>query len=133
MIRLVMLLPLLFAACSESGPEMAPGENCMTCHTGHERAFTIAGTMFSKLDDPTTAGVEGVQIKITDGANKIINLTSNAVGNFYYSQPVTYPLAVEVTRNGKTTRMMQAVPTGACSSCHNQPPTSNAPGRNYAP
>ena len=37
------------------------------------------------------------RVQITDGAGKTITLTSNAAGNFYTSQPVTFPISAQIT------------------------------------
>lgn len=132
-LALALLGTLLVPACNEDeGPLMAPGDNCMTCHNGSKAPkWTVAGTVYSSPTDSALMGVDGVQVVITDAAGKKLTLTTNAAGNFYSRDSVTFPISAEVTRNGKTQKMSQTVPTGACSSCHNQPAISNAPGRLY--
>ena len=127
------LMPLALAACDSNGPEMRPGENCMTCHSsgGSARTWTVAGTVFSKPDDSTSAGVPGVDVVITGSDSQTLTLTTNAAGNFYTSRSVAFPISAELHRGTKVVKMALTVGTGACSSCHDQPPTSGAPGRDY--
>lgn len=128
------LAALLLSACGdETGPLMRPGENCMTCHTGGGQApdqrWTIAGTVYTTATDGSGMGVSGVNIIVTDANSKQVTLTSNAVGNFYSKELVSFPLSTELRRGANVQKMAMKVSTGACASCHNQPSSGGAPGR----
>lgn len=122
----------LGAGCGEGeggeGPTMKPGEDCTSCHH-----FTVAGTVFSKPNDPTSGGVSGVTVTVTDSNGVAVKLTTNSAGNFYSSAALTPPLSAQLDYAGRHVQMGRTVPTGACSSCHTDPPQNAAPGRTYAP
>lgn len=126
---------LLLSACggSDEGPLMKPGENCMTCHVAggqaREEVWTVAGTAYTTATDTALMGVSGISVVITDANNKQITLTSNAAGNFYTKDAVTFPISAELRRGAKVQKMSMKVSTGACASCHNQPSSGGAPGR----
>ncbi len=115
----------------EGSPTMAPGQDCLSCHSSGENTFTAAGTVFGNPDDPVDAGVGGVTVLITDANGAVVQLVTNAVGNFYTSAPLAFPITAELHRGSSVMKMAQSVPTGACSSCHTQPPANGAPGRDY--
>jgi hypothetical protein len=115
MTRAATLVALLFtallltsAACiPEEGPMMEPGSNCMECHDGSEgRTWTVAGTWSG----------QGRQVVIVDAAGKSFSLHTNQAGNFWSSEPITYPLRVSVDGSA----MPSAVTTGggSCNTCH---------------
>jgi hypothetical protein len=101
---------LLFtsAACiPEEGPMMEPGSNCMECHDGGEgRKWTVAGTWSG----------QGRQVVIVDAAGKTFTLHTNQAGNFWSSEPISYPLRVSVDGSA----MPSAVTSGggSCNTCH---------------
>ena len=115
----------------EGGPTMAAGQDCLACHSGGEHAFTAAGTVFSNPDDPTSAGVSGVTVLITDALGKQVTLQSNSVGNFFTDTSLTFPIHAEFHRGSSVARMVNAVGSGSCASCHLQPPQNGAPGRPF--
>ncbi len=129
---------MAFAACgggegSEGSATMRPGDNCLACHSSggaaSEKAFTAAGTVYASPDAPSDAGIEGALVVLTDANGKVLTLTSNSVGNFYTSESLAFPLRAEVRDGNSVQRMPIAITNGGCSSCHNQPPASGAPGR----
>ena len=123
----LVLLTLL--ACEPGGPQMAPGENCLSCHPN----LTVAGTVFAHPDDAADGGLAGVIVTITDANGAEVQLSSNEAGNFYTHAKMALPLAkATVTRDGKVTAMSGA-PSAACNGCHSGPPDGGAPGRLYAP
>ena len=127
---------LVLAGCGplvlgEGGPAMAPGQNCLTCHSGGENAFTAAGTIFTKPDDPTSAGLAGATVILTDATGQQVTLTTNSAGNFYTSQPLTFPLSAELRHGTQVATMVQRVPSGGCAACHSTPPANGAPGRPF--
>jgi hypothetical protein len=119
----------LTAACGgeDTGPEMRPGENCLSHH-----AFSAAGTVFKSAASATSDGLAGAIVTIKDANAKQLSLTSNAVGNFYTLEPLAFPLAIEVAAGGAVQKM-RAAPNGGCNGCHAQPPAGGAPGRIHAP
>ena len=57
-----------------------------------------------------------------DGAGKSVNLTTNAVGNFYTAEPFTKPLRMSVSFGGKKKDMPIPLDAdGACNACHSSP------------
>jgi hypothetical protein len=91
MTRATLLAALLLATTScvlEEGPMMEPGSNCLECHDGGEAPrWTVAGT---------DANWARRQLLIQDAAGKTFTRPVNQVGNFWTSEPVTFPLRVSV-------------------------------------
>ncbi len=84
------------------GPEMAPGSDCLQCHGPGGMAtakFTAAGT-FPPAGQPVAVG----------GATA----TTNAVGNFWVSDPIAFPAPASV--GGRS--MEGGAPYGGCGACH---------------
>ncbi len=84
------------------GPEMAPGSDCLTCHGQGGMAFTkftAAGTFPPQGQTVTVGG---------------FSTTTNAVGNFYLSDPITFPTQASV--GGST--MEPPLEYGGCGKCH---------------
>lgn len=117
----------------EGSATMAAGENCLGCHVdggkASERPFTVAGTVYGSPDAAANEGVEGAQVKITDSAGKVVNLTSNSVGNFFTDESLAFPVRAELKDGGSVAVMPIAITNGGCASCHAQPPSNGAPGR----
>lgn len=114
MTRATALAALLFtallftsAACvPEEGPLMEPGNDCMECHGGgggeeSGRTWTIAGTI----------GAQGQKVTVVDAAGKSFSLRVNQVGNFWSSEPVTFPLRASIDGSP----MPDPVPYGSCN------------------
>ncbi|HZS41059.1 MAG TPA: hypothetical protein VFF06_29725 [Polyangia bacterium] len=110
---------------------MTPGDDCLSCHRagGSARAFTIAGTAYSRGDAIATEGTPDLVVVITDARDQRIELQTNAAGNFYTDQAVAFPVAAELHRGDSVRHMEPRVSTGACSSCHAEPPRGGAAGR----
>lgn len=111
--------------CWGEGAQMLPGSNCLSCHSRGSGAgeadqpgswFTAGGTVFEDADGTMPAA--GVTIRITDAAGTVVEMQSNAAGNFFTTTPLVTPLSAEVERGGKVQRMPLDVETGACASCH---------------
>ncbi len=122
----------------EEGPLMQPGGDCIGCHaSGEGPKYDIAGTVMGALDDDLNCnGPSGVQVEITDANNQVITLTTNAAGNFFHEangSTLAFPIKAKVIKDGKENAMSAAQATGACNSCHGNPPTAGAPGRILAP
>jgi hypothetical protein len=139
--RLFMVVPpalaaLLFAAAvgasigacgggDDNGPNMKPGENCLSHHS-----FSAAGTVFKSATSGTGDGLAGATVSITDATGKQVSLTSNSVGNFYTQEALAFPIAIGVSV-GTVVQKMAAATNGGCNGCHTQPPVNGAPGRIY--
>lgn len=130
-----LMAMLLMMGCGEpeEGPTMAPGENCLSCHSGggEEGSWTVAGTVYGAVDAAAEDGLASVEVQITDDAGKEVTLNSNSAGNFYTAEAFTFPIHVAVQKNGTRVAMGTAPASGACNSCHT--PGGSAPGRLYVP
>jgi hypothetical protein len=101
------------------------GQDCLTCHNGATAGapkFYLGGTLYSAATGGTA--VSQANIVITDANNQTINLVTaslNAPGNFYYDQPVAFPIQVKASSCPTTVPMVSAVQStgGGCTSCHN--------------
>lgn len=117
------------------GPTMRPGEQCLSCHRSDGQAsrvpWTAAGTVFRSATSTADEGVEGATVEIVDATGKIERLTTNSVGNFYTRTPLTKPLQMSITYQGKTAKMPRPLDAeGACNACHSHPdPIGGALGR----
>ena len=101
----------------DEGPEMRPGEDCLSCHRSGgegESSFSAAGTVF----DASGAGVSGVTVTITDAGSTTRTTTSNAVGNFFFEQALAAPLTIKLSKAGTEVSMPIPAESGACNSCH---------------
>jgi hypothetical protein len=113
---------------------MHPGGACITCHTTRRGApqFTIAGTVYPSGHEPTDcngAPGTGVVVEITDSNANVMNLTPNAVGNFYSTAAFAFPVTAKVKYQGKERAMVTPQASGDCNSCHTATGTNGAPGR----
>jgi hypothetical protein len=110
--------------CSGEGSRMLPGADCLACHTqGNmpeddepDKWYTIGGTVFEDLDG--TAAASDVIVRITDADGRVVELSSNSVGNFYGQQDLVMPITAELERDGAVVSMATEVGSAACSSCH---------------
>jgi hypothetical protein len=94
------------SAALATGPLMSPGQDCLACHDGTQAVkWTAAGTWGSGA---------GRVITLTDAAGRTVSLTTNAVGNFYTSQALTFPL----TARAGGELMPGPVTYGGCNRCH---------------
>ncbi len=126
---------LMVAACpSAESALMLPGQDCATCHkAGSFPHWTASGTVYLDPEARPDQGVSEAVAHLTDSAGKSLTLTTNAAGNFYTGEALDPPLQVTVERLGRRIGMTTPAPSGACNSCHDQPPRDGAPGRVYAP
>ncbi len=105
--------------CGGEGGQMLPGADCLACHdgtNGEAGKFTAAGTVFSDLDGNDV--VDGATVRITDADGNVVELTSNAAGNFYTSEALTFPISAEVELDGNVLAMSSAQQSGGCNACH---------------
>jgi hypothetical protein len=124
------------AAALMTGESMLPGRACLNCHkTGGQASgevFTVAGTVFAGFGDACDkGGIAGATVEILNASGSVqLTLTTNSVGNFHSTSPVTFPLRARVKAAGKTTQEMSTPQqSGNCASCHAKPGISGAPGR----
>ena len=127
----VLAATLLLSACGESedeGPEMMPGSDCLSCHTGGEPGrFTAAGTIYPGGTAGAGLGRETVT-QTGSGGGQVVTLTTNAVGNFYTGAALTPPISVSLSGNGGSVDR-PAHNGGACGACHQQGNGAGAPMR----
>jgi hypothetical protein len=89
-----------------TGPLMSPNQDCLRCHDGAQAVkWTVAGTW---------GAAAGRTITVTDARGQTVSMTTNAVGNFYTSQALTFPLTARA--GGQT--MPAPVTYGGCNRCH---------------
>jgi len=106
--------------CDGEGGQMLPGSDCLLCHTngGANEAspYTYGGTAFMDIDglDP----LSGAIIRITDADGNVTEVDTNAVGNFYGTGALVFPILAEIEVDGQVRSMVTPVQTGACNSCH---------------
>jgi hypothetical protein len=120
--RLAIGVALLLCACGGSGPDMRPGEDCQRCHGGGSgkggRIWTFAGTVYAAADAAADAGVLDARVHVTDANGWSFMLRTNAAGNFYSAESVTFPLKICIERGGAEQCQVSAITSGACNSCH---------------
>jgi hypothetical protein len=90
---------------------MAPGQDCLACHSKGGMAevatYTVAGTW----------GGPGHVVTIEDATSVVRTKTTNAAGNFYWTEPIAFPLKrVEVDGESMDPEKMKG--WGGCNRCH---------------
>jgi hypothetical protein len=100
--------------------------------------YTIAGTVYNTPHEPndcqsnaTSRGTTTVAVH--DAAGRTITMTANAVGNFFSTSAVTFPITAVVSRNGLQRAMTVGQTSANCNMCHTQTGANGAPGRILAP
>jgi mono/diheme cytochrome c family protein len=123
-----------------SGEEMEPGGDCVGCHAkGGAPALMIGGTVMAALHDDTNCrGVAGATVRITGSDGQKIELTTNAVGNFFVlagagAPTLKTPFSAEVELGGKVQKMLTAQSNTNCMACHTAPGAMLAIGRIVPP
>jgi hypothetical protein len=134
----VLTALLVLAGCAgeeEDGPRMSPGEECLGCHRpGTEAgAFTAAGTVFPTAGAAPHEGVESATVRLIDANGKQVALATNAAGNFFTHEALSFPVQVVLEWQGRTVVKARPVDSGACNGCHRVPPGGGAPGRIHLP
>jgi hypothetical protein len=130
-----------WSGSTEGSPSMQPGVACINCHNssgGEAPRFTIAGTLYPTAHEPNQCNgvngtTDGAKVVITDANQKVITLTANSVGNFYYTGTVATPFHAKITDMNGERDMVAGQTSGDCNSCHNQNGTMSAPGRIILP
>jgi hypothetical protein len=132
---------MMWTTASQNDPLMRPGEGCnasSACHgAGAAAMWSIAGTIYPTGHEPndcdgfSNTSSNGVGIVITDAMGGVLPLAPNAVGNFYYSGPLAFPIQAKLVSfaTGAERAMEGPVSSGDCNTCHTQDGNSGAPGR----
>jgi hypothetical protein len=98
------------------------GEDCIVggCHrgTGGGPEFTVGGTLFDVSRGGAAVG--GGTIAIVDGDGKRFTVVSATNGNFYLTQPVTFPLLLNASTCPNMNKMISLSNNGGCNQggCH---------------
>lgn len=97
------------------------GEDCLSagCHRdGGGPAYTIGGTLYDVSRGGAAIG--GATITVIDGDGIKFNMVTATNGNFFYTQPVTFPLLVQSSLCPNVNKMVSLSNTGGCnqSGCH---------------
>ena len=109
--------------CAGSDETMLPGSDCLACHSAgvtsggvQPTVFGAAGTAFS--DAYGKAPLAGATIEITDANDQIVDLTTNAVGNYYTTLAIVPPIHGAITTPGGHIAMPDPQDTTSCNVCH---------------
>jgi hypothetical protein len=100
------------------------GQNCLqaACHAvgGDGPTWTVAGTLYT--DAAGNAPNVGGYITIRDALGVELNLAAAQNGNFYTTQPVTYPVTTWASKCPNVRPMLAQSATGDCNAagCHSQ-------------
>jgi len=124
----------------EGSSSMHPGLACIKCHAttgGEAPLYAIAGTVYPTGHEPddcfSVIAGGGATVVITDATKRVINLTVNSVGNFYYRGSIAKPYTARVEYQGRVRVMAGPQTDGDCNTCHTQTGASSAPGRIILP
>jgi cytochrome c5 len=121
-------------------PIMHPGRACNACHQelGGPN-LKIAGTIYPSAHEPDDCNGSKppptLTVTVTDSKERVLELTANAVGNYYIERTgkLTPPFRARISNGTKTREMMGSVTSGDCNSCHTVSGLNGAPGRIMAP
>jgi hypothetical protein len=106
-------------ATNESGNHNA-GQPCLDCHGGGGDAptFRVGGTIYSALAGGTP--VVGATVRMTDGNGAEHVAISARNGNFWLTEQVALPLAVQASSCPATLHMVAPSSVGNCNAggCH---------------
>lgn len=119
----------------KGSPLMMPGGDCIACHaaTGGP-TFTAAGTVHRDFrDEDSCAGVPGVTVQLTGADGRVVEVVTNAAGNFHTTAPLARPYQATLLLNGGRRVMPVPQSEGSCNSCHTRNGKNGAPGRAVAP
>lgn len=143
-IALVAVAVLVIKAAHVEDPNALrnPGEDCVSCHRLGGKAprslFTVSGSIFrADTGEPRETGAGGVELVLEDSAGRIVELVSNAAGNFWSKEEILFPVQVTVrARPGGPARRGPAdrCAHGNCNQCHSyEKPGVEARGRLVSP
>jgi hypothetical protein len=119
--------------------EMEPGGDCIACHAkGGAPALLIGGTVMNALhDDTNCAGVAGITVRLTGADGQMLEMVTNATGNFYTlaseGKTLALPFNAELVQGTKSVKMLTAQMDTNCMSCHTAMGAKLAVGRIIAP
>jgi len=116
-----------------NGPDMAPGYDCLACHS-----FPAAGTIFPtahEVNNCDGTAANGLKVVITGADGKVVTITpSPTSGDFYADTAISFPFTAKVTdASGGVRAMMASQMVGNCNACHTVAGANGAPGRIMAP
>jgi hypothetical protein len=128
----------------QEGEDMNSGRACNTCHEqvnaeqgGDAPLFTLAGTIFPTAhepDDCRSPAAKGAIVEITDSKGKVVTVTANEAGNFFYKEnDLVFPYQARVTFEGRERVMVLPQTNGSCNDCHTETGKQDAPGRVLLP
>lgn len=100
--------------------EHNPGQACIECHAAEGAPrFTLAGTLY--VDAAGTTPLAGGTIIVTDATGATVDMVSQANGNFWTTQTLTFPVRVAASQCPDTVPMAGAITAaGDCNAggCH---------------
>ena len=143
-----LMVTMVVGACSSSddsedaagevtGPLMRPGQNCLRCHSEGSgfgaSPWSAGGTVFPSEDAESTEGVSDVRVILEDDDGNVVELTTNAAGNFYTNEPLGDLFWASIEHNGERIDMPVPVPAGSCNACHSPGPVGGAFARIVTP
>jgi hypothetical protein len=99
----------------------------LVCHDGSlgsPEGFSVAGTVFERIDG--ASGANGVTVLLEDAAGAKKSATTNTAGNFYVLSSQwhpRYPLTVSISPPSGPAITMQSLIgwSGSCATCHTPP------------
>lgn len=96
-----------------------PGKDC-TDGSCHNHSFTLAGSVYTGANN--NSSYAGAIVTLRMANNQTIELVAASNGNFYTSQPISYPLTVRISACPYGTSMVATVTRGGCNAvgCHAQ-------------
>jgi hypothetical protein len=91
------------------------GRDCLQCH-----GFTLAGTVYRGDGSIYPGAVVRLTSQPAGSGDVLATLTTDASGNFYTDEPVSWGggLYADVQGSGARQPMTQPLTGGACNSCH---------------
>lgn len=93
------------------------GTACLGCHNGATAIeFTLAGTLYADPDGTTP--VTGLVVTALDNTGAEVTAVTAANGNFYTSDPVTFPVTLFASACPDVVPMPIISALGDCNSCH---------------
>jgi hypothetical protein len=114
-----------------NGETMYPGDRCQGCHI-----WEISGTIYPTGHEQTLCNGQdgtGITVVVSDAVGRVINLTPNSVGNFYYQGTISYPFTAKVVRGSAVRAMLTPQNNAECNACHTPDGILGAPGRIVPP
>jgi hypothetical protein len=124
-------VPCADPVANVGGGEHNPGQACVACHAADGGPdFTLAGTLYA--DPGGVTPLAGATIVVIDAGGASIEMVTQSNGNFWTSEPLTFPVHVSATRCPDTTPMVSAVSSADCNAggCH---ATGSSTGRIHLP